>query len=299
MMKKTLLALILFTYSSYSQCKVETIKQKDFYYEGCLNFEGKPHGEGLLKIQRDGDSQNFSGNFINGNFINGTLIINYRNGDERVVIYQDYKNDFIVNETYKWKNGSSKSSFYESGKKIKEIETRGSGDEKGLIIERRFLKDKIIETKNIDNVRIPDDIIGEKEFVDIELIFDDNQFKIPIQFQTKEGGNFTVPIHFDTGATNFLIGHKLYQELLEKCEISDLNVTMSSVGVGSIFKVKYILIKEIVIGDYKIKNVVAGVPISKDKNGNYINDILIGIGFLKKFNDVTWSMNNNILRFYK
>jgi hypothetical protein len=299
MIKKILFALIIFGYSSYSQCKVEIIQKKDFYYEGCLNFEGKPHGEGILKIQKDGDTQNFSGNFINGNFTNGTLVKSFRNGDERIINYQDFRNDLIITESYKWKNGSSINSFYESGKKLKEIETRGSGEDKGLIIERRFFEDKIIETRNIDNIRVPEDIVGDKDFVDVELFVDDNQFKITIEFQTKDGGSFTVPIHFDTGAADFLIGYKLYLELLDKCEISDLNVIMSSEGVGSIFKVKFILIKEIVIGDYTIKNVVAAVPISKDKSGNFINDILIGIGFLKKFNDVTWSMNKNILRFYK
>ena len=34
-------------------------------------------------------------------------------------------------------------------------------------------------------------------------------------------------------------------------------------------------------------------------NQETINDLLIGIGFLKKFKEVQWSLNSNLLRFYK
>ena len=41
------------------------------------------------------------------------------------------------------------------------------------------------------------------------------------------------------------------------------------------------------------------MPISKDSDGNYINDMLLGIGFLRKFNEVSWSLNNNVMTFSK
>ena len=87
--------------------------------------------------------------------------------------------------------------------------------------------------------------------------------------------------------------------MVKECEIIDLNVKGKISGVGSQILTKYIKIKEIKIGNYKIKNVVAIVPIETDQNGNHINDILIGIGFLKKFKDVEWSLNSNKMRFYK
>jgi predicted aspartyl protease len=70
-------------------------------------------------------------------------------------------------------------------------------------------------------------------------------------------------------------------------------------GVGSVIETKYIKISKIKIGDYLVKNVVAIVPTSLDSSGNKVNDMLIGIGFLKKFKDVEWSLNNDKLRFYK
>ena len=52
--------------------------------------------------------------------------------------------------------------------------------------------------------------------------------------------------------------------------------------------------KSIKIGDYIVKDVIAVVPLRDD-----INDLLIGIGFLKKFKEVLWSLNSNLMRFYK
>lgn len=65
-------------------------------------------------------------------------------------------------------------------------------------------------------------------------------------------------------------------------------------GVGSEFNTRYVKFKEIQIGEYTVKNVVAVVPERND-----INDLLIGVGFLRKFSEVEWRFNSNTLRFYK
>ena len=70
-------------------------------------------------------------------------------------------------------------------------------------------------------------------------------------------------------------------------------------GVGSEIRTKYVRIESVKIGEFVVKNVIAIVPIDKDQNGNNINDLLIGVGFLKKFKDVEWSLNYNKMRFYK
>ena len=46
---------------------------------------------------------------------------------------------------------------------------------------------------------------------------------------------------------------------------------------------------------------IAIVPLEgeKDNNGDDINNILFGIDIMKKFKEVTWSLNNNKLRFVK
>ena len=51
-------------------------------------------------------------------------------------------------------------------------------------------------------------------------------------------------------------------------------------------------IYEIKIGDYIVKNVVAKVMLDN-------NSSLLGTGFLLKFSDVHWNMNDNKLILYK
>ena len=73
----------------------------------------------------------------------------------------------------------------------------------------------------------------------------------------------------------------IYTKSQKSADIIDLNVKGISGGVGSEFDTKYILIKKIKLSDYQINNVVAIVPLRED-----INDMLIGVGFLKKFKEV-------------
>jgi hypothetical protein len=90
------------------------------------------------------------------------------------------------------------------------------------------------------------------------------------------------------------LGERTVRPHLYALEKLGVNVKSKSGGVGSEFETKYIQIKEIKIGSYLIKNVVAIVPLRND-----INDLLLGVGFLKKFKEVQWSLNANTMRFYK
>ena len=165
--------------------------------------------------------------------------------------------------------------YYSSdGKKVKEVSTYGPGESEGLIIEKIFNSIGTKTIRNIDNNRIPDDIIGEAEYSDVKLIERDNQYRINVGFPKINGDVMNVPIQFDSGATSFFIGNRLYKDLLANCEIEDMNVEGMSGGVGSEFKTKYIKIKSIQIGDYVVKNVIAVVPLRED-----INDLLIELDF--------------------
>jgi hypothetical protein len=81
---------------------------------------------------------------------------------------------------------TKKKRFFKLGEKVKEIDTKGPGDQQGLIIEKLYIKDKIIEISNITNNRFAEDIIGDKEFIDIDLIQNNNQFRIPLEFQLRK-----------------------------------------------------------------------------------------------------------------
>ena len=320
-MKKIIFLLVipffsLITIKIQSQC-IEKIETKNYSYIGCLNFEGAFEGQGEKIVAFDDQVQIYNGLFEGGEFTKGKQTINFSEGDVSVKNYEDFQNKIITEEKYNWANGNKKSilfkrglknkeiyisangnkkiTLYLNGNKINELYTFAEEDQKGLIIEKIFKDDNnIIEVKNTENNRVITDIIGVKEYIDVPLTERDNQFRINLEFPTINGDSLSVPIQFDSGATGFFIGNRLYQTLKKQCEIKDLNVKSTSGGVGSEFETKYIQIKEVKIGSYLIKNVVAIVPLRSD-----INDLLLGIGFLKKFKEVEWSLNTNTMRFYK
>ena len=277
-----------------SQCN-QTLEDDNSIYVGCLNFEGIPHGKGKLLITFDDQTQTQDGNFEDGEFLSGELIVDFLDGEKKIINYVNFPQKLISDELYIWKNLDKKLTIYQYGYKSKEVKTYGPGDRSGLVETTFFEEGKNpVTIRNTDNLRNPEDIIGNNEFTDVLLIEKNNQYRMNIVFPTKNGEDLEVPIQFDSGATSFFIGHNLYKELKKSADIIDLNVKGISGGVGSEFDTKYILIKKIKLSDYQINNVVAIVPLRED-----INDMLIGVGFLKKFKEVLWSLNSNLMRFYK
>ena len=286
--------LFLLPFWVSSQCN-QTLEDDNSIYVGCLNFEGIPHGKGKLLITFDDQTQTQEGIFENGEFLSGEFIVDFLDGEKKIINYVNFPQELISDELYIWKNLDQKLTIYKDGYKSKEVKTYGPGDRSGLVETTFFEEGKNpVTIRNTDNLRNPEDIIGDNEFTDVLLIEKNNQYRMNVVFPTKNGEDLEVPIQFDSGATSFFIGHNLYKELHKSADIIDLNVKGISGGVGSEFDTKYILIKKIKLSDYQINNVVAIVPLRED-----INDMLIGVGFLKKFKEVLWSLNSNLMRFYK
>ena len=291
---KLFLYLFLLPLWVNSQCN-QTLEDDNSIYVGCLNFEGIPHGKGKLLINFDDQTQTQDGNFEDGEFLSGELIVDFLDGEKKIINYVNFPQELISDELYIWKNLDQKLTIYQDGYKFKEVKTYGPGDRSGLVETTFFEEGKNpVTIRNTDNLRNPEDIIGDNEFTDVLLIEKNNQYRMNVVFPTKNGEDLEVPIQFDSGATSFFIGHNLYKELHKSADIIDLNVKGISGGVGSEFDTKYIMIKTIKLSDYQINNVVAIVPLRED-----INDMLIGVGFLKKFKEVLWSLNSNLMRFYK
>ena len=288
------LYLFLLPFWVNSQCN-QTLEDDNSIYVGCLNFEGIPHGKGKLLITFDDQTQTQEGIFENGEFLSGEFIVDFLDGEKKIINYVNFPQELISDELYIWKNLDQKLTIYKDGYKSKEVKTYGPGDRSGLVETTFFEEGKNpVTIRNTDNLRNPEDIIGDNEFTDVLLIEKNNQYRMNVVFPTKNGEDLEVPIQFDSGATSFFIGHNLYKELKKSADIIDLNVKGISGGVGSEFDTKYIMIKTIKLSDYQINNVVAIVPLRED-----INDMLIGVGFLKKFKEVVWSLNSNLMRFYK
>lgn len=296
----------------------ERIEVENYIYVGCLDYEGLPDGDGTLTLLMDTQKQTLTGKFRNGELTSGIQTINFNSGNKQIIHYQDYRIEKKILEEYFWVNGDNEITNYtegiidkiryvssdgdetltlfENGIKIKELRTFSEASKKGLKIEKQFNPDgSTKEFSNIQNYRNPEEIIGDFDFVDMPLEERNNQYRLKVGFKTLDGEVMEVPIQFDSGASSGLfLGYRLYQELRSKCDVLDLNVSSKAGGVGSEFNTRYVKFKEIQIGEYLVKNVVAVIPERSD-----INDLLIGVGFLKKFSEVEWRFNSNTLRFYK
>ena len=129
----------------------------------------------------------------------------------------------------------------------------------------------------------------------IKLNFDNTMF-INLNIPTKNNPNYSARFIFDTGSETFSLGYRLFNDLKEKgLDYVDLNVNISSIGISGLSLISNaIIIKELKIGDFTVKNVVAIVRTLETSNTS-----LLGMGFLNKFKEVKWSLIAKELIFYK
>jgi hypothetical protein len=152
---------------------------------------------------------------------------------------------------------------------------------------------------NIKNYYNENDIKGDLASIIIDLEFEenDNTKYVNLSFLTnKKTQTENFRFIFDTGAEMFSIGYNLFNKLKENgLDYVDLGIVKESVGIrGESLQNKVIRIKELSIGQYKVKNVIAFVKTLETANSS-----LLGIGFLKKFSEAQWSLISNQLTLYK
>jgi|TARA_B110000238_G_scaffold199767_1_gene247692 hypothetical protein len=263
------------------------------YYNG--NFKNNMfHGTGEQKIIFSGQYQRLKGEFRNDEFYEGTKEAFFENGDQST---RNYIGGAITETAYlssKFKK-STKGSHYSNAKLKTGLQVYTQNN---IITESKFKNGtSVSKTSNIENYYVIDDIIGEDQSISIPLESEENDdtMYVYLGFQTKTPIQ-PVRFVFDTGAEMFSIGYKLFENLKEKGLVyEDLNITVTSIGVrGEPLDNQLIKIKELTIGTYKVRNVIAAVKTLESANSS-----LLGIQFLKKFKEVQWSLNSNKLLFYK
>lgn len=317
-MKNLLIILILISYNTFSQCNKEETMNFDGgdTYVGCLNDRGLQEGFGTYTFS-DG-SKLYEGNWKEGNFEgDGTYYFpdgaiasgTFKNGllnygtyhfeNEEVTI--DYIGDF--GENYKYKGDgvftriTKEYTEVKKGKFINDDLLNGQSITKfndGLTITEEIEMAEVVSTlRNDRNYYNVDDVEGNSEYTEIILDKkgdpnDGISYDITLKINGIEGNWI-----FDTGAQSFTIGKRMFDRLKENgMTYKDLNMDVKSIGIGGISDGELIIIDEIVIGDYKIKNVITKVNLDNDYS-------LLGMWFLIKFKEVEWSMKNNTLRLYK
>ena len=318
--------IFLLPLNLFSQCDdpiVDTINYTDgssvdVEYCGEINDRGQRNGKGKLQYM-DYLILSEEGNWKNGE-LNGNGKTVWRDGD---VFEGNYEMGKLVEGKFSRKNENGSITyegkfdgiyFNGKGKLINENKFQVSISE-GIFFKNDLLNGTKITKENLSGVQIKykvevgvetlverndvniykkDDIVGDAEFIKVPLI----------QRGSENEGNLAYDVELeingvkgewllDSGAMTFSIGKILFERLVKNgIKYTDLNKTVSTIGVGGQTSGSLVIIEEIKIGDYIVKNVVADV----DENNNYS---LLGTQFLIKFSNVEWNMKKKELILYK
>ena len=237
---------------------------------------------------------------------NGTGIYTFRNGD---IFDGEWKDRKIWKGIYTWKEGDIFDGEWKEGRKWKGLYTWVDGDVfdgewkngaqwNGIMysethlhkIEQYFQKGKTTNKGIAKNFYNEEDIIGTTDYTEIKLKKDESQ---NLYYITIKINNIKTDLIFDTGAEILSIGLKEWKRLVKSgIKYTDLNEEHKVTGIGGKIKAKLIVLKEIQIGTYTIKNVIASI----DSEGD--NPSLFGISLLTKFQNIQWDMKENTLRYY-
>ena len=286
-------------------------------YCGEINDRNESDGCGLLTYY------DFDIEYEKGIFKNGFLVQGERKFSEGPIYKGVFENDNIIsgtlffndeNGTLNYEGGFNKGDFQGNGKLITEnqyeiitkegrffagelfdgrIEERNKNN--GIIIRSKLTdgKSEVIFRNDI-NRKDSKDIIGDNDFTEINLIqrgsIEDNRLAYDVKLEIN---GVECEFLLDSGAMSFTVGKLMYERLKNAgVKYTDLNNIESVIGVGGQALTNTVIFDEIKIGDYIIKNVVAKVMLED-------NSSLLGTGFLLKFSDVIWKMNDNKLILYK
>ena len=286
-------------------------------YCGEINDRNESDGCGLLTYY------DFDIEYEKGIFKNGFLVQGERKFIEGPIYKGVFENDNIIsgtlffndeNGTLNYEGGFNKGDFQGNGKLITEnqyeiitkegrffagelfdgrIEERNKNN--GIIIRSKLTdgKSEVIFRNDI-NRKDSKDIIGDNDFTEINLIqrgsIEDNRLAYDVKLEIN---GVECEFLLDSGAMSFTVGKLMYERLKNAgVKYTDLNNIESVIGVGGQALTNTVIFDEIKIGDYIIKNVVAKVMLED-------NSSLLGTGFLLKFSDVIWKMNDNKLILYK
>lgn len=257
----------------YSQCQdCSMIEENNTYwrdatYQGCLNDSDIPHGKGIYK-----DYQTiYNGCFKNGKMDGeGVMTIEDKNGQRSI----SQRGFFVKNN-------------FDSG-----IETIIYNN--NMIYISEYKNGIILNTKNnFTNYYSSEDIetFDQGSNLDYTIIKPerrDNHFWISMRVNDSAGEWI-----FDTGGDGLSIGKKLWARMQKEGVVyKDLNIESQTEGVGGFSNVKFVLLEEVVIGEFIVKNVVARVRYDQ-------NYSLMGAEFYDKFSNVIWNMQKEEIIFYK
>ena len=135
--------------------------------------------------------------------------------------------------------------------------------------------------------------MGNTEFTEVNLLQRGNAIDSQLAYDVElEIDGVKGEWLFDSGATGFTIGNIMFNRLTANgVKYKDLNKTVKSFGIGGEVYGDLVILEEVKIGGYSVRNVVATVLDTPNS--------LLGTGFLLKFSNVIWNMKDKKLVIYK
>lgn len=237
-------------------------------YEGV--YENSQLIKGVFTSNINGDLWTYNGEF-NGNYFQGVGI--ERREDNNQVITKE--GDFFSDNLYEG---------------TKTVLSKNSGVE---VISKYIKGISTVVNRNDINSFKAKDVIGIGEFTEVSLLQRGTVFDARLAYDVElEINGVKGEWLLDSGAMGFTIGNIMFERLISSgVSYKDLNKTVKSFGIGGEAYGDLVVLEEVKIGDYVVKNVVATVLDTPTS--------LLGTGFLLKFSNVVWNMKEKTLLLYK
>ena len=246
----------------------KTVSTNGQEYEGV--YENGQLIKGVFTSNINGDLWTYNGEF-NGNYFQGVGIERRENNNQVITKEGDFFSDNLYEGT---KTVLSKNSGVEViSKYIKGIST-------------------VVNRNDINSFKAKD-VIGIGEFTEVSLLQRGTVFDARLAYDVElEINGVKGEWLLDSGAMGFTIGNIMFERLISSgVSYKDLNKTVKSFGIGVEAYGDLVVLEEVKIGDYVVKNVVATVLDTPTS--------LLGTGFLLKFSNVVWNMKEKTLLLYK
>ena len=246
----------------------KTVSTNGQEYEGV--YENGQLIKGVFTSNINGDLWTYNGEF-NGNYFQG-VGIERREVDNQIIIKEG---DFFSDRLYQ---GTQTVLFTNSGIKIISEYVKGIST---------------VVNRNDINTYNAEDVVGDTEFIEVSLLqrgtVVDSRLAYDVELEINGvKGEWLL----DSGAMGFTIGNIMFERLIANgVNYKDLNKIVKSFGIGGEAFGDLVVLEEVKIGDYIVKNVVATVLDTPSS--------LLGTGFLLKFSNVIWNMKDKKLTLYK
>ena len=214
----------------------KTVSTNGQEYEGV--YENGQLIKGVFTSNINGDLWTYNGEF-NGNYFQG-VGIERREVNNQIIIKEG---DFFSDKLYQ---GTETVLFTNSGIKIISEYVKGIST---------------VVNRNDINTYNAEDVVGDTEFIEVSLLqrgtVVDSRLAYDVELEINGvKGEWLL----DSGAMGFTIGNIMFERLIANgVNYKDLNKTVKSFGIGGEAFGDLVVLEEVKIGDYIVKNVVATV----------------------------------------